>query len=141
MDVTKLPFNAFLGIKSSKEENFLLELDYADHFLNHLGTIHASVQFALAEAASGEFLLRTFSAHTANIIPVVRKAEIKFRKPAEGKIITKAKMDEKEKDRVRDELTQKGRSLIPVIVEVYDGHKNLTLQAEFEWFVQKQETQ
>jgi len=26
--------------------------------LNHVGTVHASVQFALAEASSGEFLLR-----------------------------------------------------------------------------------
>ncbi len=137
MDVVLIPFNSFIGIKHSQEEGRLLELDRSGQYLNHIGTIHASAQFALAEASSGEFLLRTFSEYTDNIIPVVRKAELKYKKPAEGKIYSKAFMDEKEIAKVRNDMTGKGRSILTVNVEIYDSNNNLTLISAFEWFVQK----
>ena len=36
----------------------LLVLPAGGQYLNHLGTVHASAQLALAEASSGEYLLR-----------------------------------------------------------------------------------
>ena len=55
-----------------------LELHDAENNNNHLGTVHASAQFALAEACSGQYLLKTFKAYSSKIIPVVRKAETKY---------------------------------------------------------------
>jgi hypothetical protein len=56
--VTELPFNSFLRIQISTEPSKLLQLPSGDGYLNHLGTVHASAQLALAEASSGEFLRR-----------------------------------------------------------------------------------
>ena len=137
MDVTKIPFNAFVGIKPSGDAGFLLELSPSESHLNHLKTVHASVQFALAEASSGEFLLRSFKEYADNIVPVVRKSEQKFRKPAEGRLRSKASMPPEEMEKVRTDLAAKGRALLTVQVEVFDSKDNLTLQAAFEWFVQK----
>ena len=54
MDVTKIPFVKKAGvIKSTKG---VLELPFDETVQNHLQTIHASAQFALAETASGEIL-------------------------------------------------------------------------------------
>lgn len=137
MDVTKIPFNYFMKIRFSEDPDYLLELDGSMEYLNHINTVHASAQFALAEASSGEFLLKTFGEFADNIIPVVRKSELKFKKPVEGKIRSKASMTAEEIDKVRGDIANKGRSLFPVRVEIFDSNGNLTLQAEFEWFVQK----
>src|SRR6266849_9241306 len=87
--VTELLFNSFLGIQVATEPSKLLRLPSGDQYLNHLGTVHASAQLALAEASSGEFLLRHFGS-AQGILPVVRRLEAKFRKPANGVVTSTA---------------------------------------------------
>src|SRR5260370_42466796 len=53
VSVTELPFNSFLGIQISTEPSQLLRLPSGERYLNHLCTVHASAQLALAEASSG----------------------------------------------------------------------------------------
>src|SRR5689334_12508914 len=83
--VTELPFNQFIGIQTAPAPA-LLQIPADGKYLNHLGTVHAGAQLALAEAASGEFLLRTLGPNHGTI-PVVRRLEAKFRKPANGMVI------------------------------------------------------
>jgi acyl-coenzyme A thioesterase PaaI-like protein len=137
MDVTAIPFNSFLGIKYSDDKDFILEIEKSDKYLNHINTVSAGAQFSLAEATSGEFLLRTFSEYVDNIVPVVRKVELKYKKPAEGRIKSKASMDNEMIEKVRNDIVNKGRSVLTVNVELFDDNNNQTLQSEFEWFVQK----
>lgn len=137
MDVTKIPFNSFMGIHYSNETEYLLELDDSGRYLNHLNTIHTSAQFALAEASSGVYLQRTFKEIADSTIPLVRRVDLKYKRPAEGKIRSIAFMDEKQIERVRNEMAEKGRSIATVKVEIYDQNRNVTLQSVFEWFVQK----
>ena len=54
-----------------------------------LGSVHASALLARAEASSGEFLLRHFGS-SEGIVPVVRRLESKFRKPAQGSVTSSA---------------------------------------------------
>ena len=59
MHVTDLAINKTLGMQlASPGSGHILEMPETPLVLNHVGTIHASVQFALAEASSGEFLLK-----------------------------------------------------------------------------------
>lgn len=61
MHVTDLAINKMLGMQLAPEGNgHILEMPESPLLLNHVGTIHAGAQFALAEASSGEFLLRQF---------------------------------------------------------------------------------
>jgi len=83
--VTELPFNSFLGLQKAAEPSQLLRLPPGGQYLNHLGTVHASAQLALAEASSGEFLLHRL-ASVEGIVAVVRRLEAKFRKPASGAV-------------------------------------------------------
>jgi acyl-coenzyme A thioesterase PaaI-like protein len=58
MDVISLPFNRLIGLEAgSPESGFLLSLPAGVQYTNHLGTVHASALFAVAEAASGVFLV------------------------------------------------------------------------------------
>jgi acyl-coenzyme A thioesterase PaaI-like protein len=87
MDVTEIPFNRFIGItKAYLPDAVFLQLCESENLVNHLNTVHASAQFALAEAAAGECLLHTFKdiASGFSLIPVVRAVQVKYRKPASG---------------------------------------------------------
>ena len=56
MKVIEIPFVKKVGI--TKTENNKLELAFTADTQNHLETMHASAQFALAETASGEFFAK-----------------------------------------------------------------------------------
>jgi len=51
MEMTSLHFNAHVSILPAISDDHLLRLPSADHLLNHLGTVHASALFSLAEAS------------------------------------------------------------------------------------------
>lgn len=134
--VTELPFNRLLNIKVSPDSTHLLQLPAGNQYLNHLGTVQASAQLALAEASSGEFLLRHFGS-AEGILPVVRRLDAKFRKPANGSITSTASATPESLARLDAELSSKGRSLIAIMVELHDESGAHTLSATFEWFVQR----
>jgi len=48
LKITDLPFNRFIGIDKSGEN---ISLTKHDRLLNHVGTLHASALYGLAEAA------------------------------------------------------------------------------------------
>ena len=134
--VTILPFNRHVGIQKSSTGEGLLELPSGEQYLNHIGTVHAGAQLALAEACSGEFLL-TALAKESGIVPVVRRVEAKFKKPAHGRITASVNAQLTVLDGSLAELAAKGRCLLTVHVDVYDEHGQHSLSSNFEWFVAK----
>lgn len=134
MNVLELPFNKYIGLEKSADSQYLLMLADKSEYLNHLDTVHASAQFALAEATSGFFLLGEFRDET-NILPVVRKVETKYRKPAIGNIFSKAYFINTNKETITAELNTRSRALITVRVSLFDAADKNVMQADFEWFV------
>jgi acyl-coenzyme A thioesterase PaaI-like protein len=134
--VTSLPFNRHVGIQKSTTGEGLVELPSGEQFLNHIGTVHAGAQLALAEACSGEFLLKLLSS-AIGVVPVVRRVEAKFKKPAQGRITAKINASLTQVDEPLAELEKKGRCLLAIHVDVYDEHGQHSLAASFEWFVAK----
>ena len=132
--VTELPFNQFIGLQTVTEPPHVLRLPAGGRFLNHLGTVHASAQLALAEASSGEFLLRHLGSMNG-IVPVVRRLEAKFRKPANGAITSTVTTPPESLDQLRADLAAKGRALTSIAVEVHDESGAHTLTATVEWFI------
>src|SRR3954465_11959222 len=109
--VTELPFNNFLGIEMASEPMQLLRLPAGEQYLNHLGTVHASAQLALAEASSGEFLLRALGSAFGGV-PVGPRLESKFRKPARGAVTSTVSTPPEAMEQLRMELAAKGRAII-----------------------------
>jgi hypothetical protein len=134
--VTELPFNRFLGIQPAADPAQLLRLPAGEQYLNHLGSVHASAQLALAEASSGEFLLRTLGSRD-EMTAVVRRLESKFRRPAHGALASTASAPEQALERAMSELASKGRALLAVSVELQDESGAQTLSATVEWFLSR----
>jgi hypothetical protein len=132
--VTELPFNTFIGIQDADGPHELLRLPAGGQYLNHLGNVHASAQLALAEASSGEFLLRALGS-ADGIVPVVRRFESKFRKPANGAIMSTVSTPSEAVERLRADLAAKGRALISIAVELHDQSGAHTMSATIEWFI------
>lgn len=135
MDIAKLSFNALIGIERATSDKALLQLPSDTRYLNHLGTVHAGALLALAEASSGEFLLRHFTT-SEDVIPVVRRLEAKFRKPAVGAITSTAATAPADLARLDAELATKRRSLILINVDLHDQSGTHALSATVEWFIQ-----
>jgi acyl-coenzyme A thioesterase PaaI-like protein len=135
VDVTTLPFNRLLGLENAAPDSgFLVSLPGLPQYTNHLGTVHASALLAVAEAGSGAFLLRHLG-DAAGYVPVVRRMEAKFRKPARGRVSARASTGEGELDRAGADLAAKGRTLIRLSVEVVDEGGTVAMTADVEWFI------
>jgi acyl-coenzyme A thioesterase PaaI-like protein len=135
MDVTRLPFNQHVGLAPGDEPH-LLQLPAAAHLANHLGTVHASAQFALAEATSGQFLLNAFPELQDNALAVVRSFSGKFRAAANGTLHSTASIADEAREKLASDLEQRRRAFVTVEVEVRDASGALTLAASCEWFIQ-----
>jgi acyl-coenzyme A thioesterase PaaI-like protein len=139
MDVTQLPFNRLLGLESeSPQSGFLVSLPDRSEYTNHLGTVHASALLAVAEAGSGAFLVQHLGSE-AGFLPVVRRLEAKFRKPASGRVSARCRVSDEEVARWKAELASRGRVLAPLAMEVVDANGVIVLTAVVEWFIARRD--
>jgi acyl-coenzyme A thioesterase PaaI-like protein len=139
MNLTEIPFVKEFGIQKGADGN--LSLPFNEGVLNHLQTISAAAQFALAETASGEMLQILFPDLVGKIVPVLRGSQIKFKKPATKLIVAYPFVSDENIEKFNKQFFKKGRALILVTVEVKDIENTSTCVGTFSWFVQNIETE
>ncbi len=66
----------------------------------------------------------------------MRRAEVKYHRPATGEIFARAQIHEREEREFIEELSRRGQARIGVAVQVVDAGNNTTMSAVFEWYVQ-----
>ena len=138
MDVTQLQFNQFVGItKCEKKEAGIFELSADPKYLNHVDTVHASALFGLTEASSGQFLSEHLEVNEEEVAPILRRAEIKYRKPAEGYVYSKRVYKEEVWKTFHESLEKKGRALLSFQINVLNDDDVVVTYAIYEWFVTK----
>ncbi|HVZ64860.1 MAG TPA: DUF4442 domain-containing protein [Lacunisphaera sp.] len=136
MKATDLALNQILGIRQAPVGSaHLLEMPATPALLNHVGTIHAAAQFALAEAASAECLQRHFPDLDGRVIAIVRGVEVKYRKAANGDLLASGSVDPATAAGLRRELAERGRGFAVILVDLRDRDGTLTFHGKFEWFV------
>lgn len=136
IDITKVPFNKFLGISLANNPEYLLQLDAREEYTNHLGTVHAAALFTLAEGSGAQLLLKSFPEEIIdNVIPVLRKVEVSYKKPAMGVIVSTASLKDTTIDLVTEQLLSKKRVSIVTPVDLFDESKTKVFSANSEWFV------
>ncbi|TLD70585.1 DUF4442 domain-containing protein [Phragmitibacter flavus] len=137
MDITALPFNQFIGVERATEEGRTLALPEGARYTNHLGTVHASALMSLAEASSGDALIRALGDLPIPIVPVVRRFECKFRKPARGRLTSSASLSYQVCSHLRQSIAAKGRATAEIAVDIHDEADTHVLSAVVEWFIAK----
>jgi len=134
MDFPQLPLADFLGLKDDPDGR--LAMPRAGHTLNHIGSAHAGAQFVLAETASGKCLQQAFPDLYGKTLPVLRRAEVKYRGSAMTDLSAHATIVPEDVLRFRKEFEQRGRSMIVVKVRLQDADGKETFRGDYEWFVQ-----
>lgn len=135
MDIASLPFNRLIGLEVAPSgSDWLVALPADPRYGNHLGTVHGSALLAVAEAGSGEFLRRNFP-HQVGAVPVVRRVEAKFRRPASGRVSSRCLASEADVAGWLSELQARGRVSADILMEVLDESGTLVMTARLEWFI------
>lgn len=137
MHITDLPFNQLIGLSVSDSPAYLLKLNHDDKYTNHVNTVHAAALFALAEGSCGHFLQLNFAAEAKDMFPLLRKSEVKYKKPAIGAIYSQVGIVGGDINSVKNDLLEKPRLSLVLKVDLFDENKLLVFQGEFEWFVSK----
>lgn len=136
MKVTDLPLNRHLGIRGAPAgAAHLLEMPFTPLLRNHLGTMHAAAQFALAEAAGAECLQRHFPELVGHVFAVVRGVEVRYRRPATGDLFAFGTPDDATRDGLRAELAARGRTTAVILIDLKDATGTLTFHGKFDWFI------
>jgi acyl-coenzyme A thioesterase PaaI-like protein len=137
VDISQLPFNRLIGLElANQDSGYLVCLPDNPQYTNHLGTVHGSALLAVAEAGSGAFLAQQFGNNTG-FVPVVRRLEAKFRKPASGRVSARCVVKPDEVTRWSGELASRGRVSASIPVEVLDADSVVVMSAVIEWFISK----
>ena len=135
MDVTQIPFAQHIGIEHKDEGTLKLEPTKA--VKNHIQSIHASAQFALAETQSGLYLQEVFPEYMDKVVGLLRGSTVKYKFPAITSIMAKATLSNEAKEKFVIQLERKGIATIDINVTVLDEEDVITMQGMFTWFVQK----
>jgi uncharacterized protein (TIGR00369 family) len=136
-----VPFNRHLGVEviDAGSDFALVQLPEKPEHHNHVGTIHAGVQFTLCEAASGAMAIAAFGdLIMSGIIPLATTASITYKAPAGGGLRAEATLVPAEQGRVRAELTggRKSRFTVEVTLMSLTNETPLTVTS-VEWILLK----
>lgn len=134
MDITAIPFNQLVGLQREPEGSaFAVSLPASSVYHNHLGIVHAAAQLTLAEAASGEWMIRNYSGLADRFVPVVRRIEAKFRRPAHGRVRGVATLGDEARRQFDRDLGAKRLVSVELAVKVCDESGAEILTATVEW--------
>lgn len=135
MHVLSLAYTKRLGIKHSSVPGFLLELPDGPNVFNHLGTVHASALYSLAEISSGYFLRANFADIADQTIPMLRGSQVKFKKSANGTLYSVVRLNGTSLKEIRNTLELKRKALFFLQVKIFNEHEEVVMLGDYEWFV------
>lgn len=133
-----VPFNSHLGLEIQEVGAGVgvVKLPDRSELRNHVGTQHAGALFAAGEAASGAAFVGTFAERLGDITPLVRNAEIAYRKPGQGAITATGRLGN-EPDELLADLDDAGKVEFVVDVELTNAHGDCVAEMSVQWSVKK----
>ncbi|MGR8964206.1 PaaI family thioesterase [Rhizobium leguminosarum] len=131
-----IPFNKLLGIELQAVEDGLGRafLPHRDDLLNHIGTVHATAIYGLAEAASGCAMSGALAPMIATIRPVAASAKIDYLKAAKTALTAIGRTVEAPST-LREMLKRDRKARFNVQVDVADANHEQVASIVVEWHV------
>lgn len=132
--VADIPINHHLGMIFDAQSG-ALTLPDVERTRNHFGQVSFCAQFALAEAASAQYMFDQLGMDLENDIPTLRNSTTKFHKPTSGDSVCKLVSLEHTREEFQGVLHSKGKIVTSVTVEVVSDSDTKALTASFQWLV------
>jgi uncharacterized protein (TIGR00369 family) len=117
-----IPLNRLLGIEIVSIGDGVAEarLPFRTELTNHIGSVHATAIFGLAEAASGGAMSGALAPVIMNVRPVAASAKVTFTKVARTELVAHAMITGSAAE-LRATLAQMGKIVFDVAVSVRDS--------------------
>ena len=136
MQITELPFNQHIDLQiDARGDGDEVFLKQQSCLLNHVGSLHASVIHALAEGASGHYLILNLLPLFPQSTVLVKKASIQYKRPAMQECRAKAIVDPAALQTCIDILKRRSRTIFKIPVNVMCENK-IIATAEIDWWLQ-----
>lgn len=138
-----VPFNRVLGLRvvGVEPERAEVTIEDAPERQNHVGTVHAAVEFALGEAASGAMVVSAFhDLQGEGYVPLAASARISYLKPAKGQLTGVATLRQDTQQLVHSEVQANGKARFSVPVEIRNGDGTVVADMAVEWALIKPRT-
>lgn len=132
--VADIPFNRHLGITYDESTQRLCFPDTSS-VRNYFGSVSFCAQFALAEAASAQYLFDQLGMALSTDLPTLRNADIKFTRPTTGESGCELLSMQHTTDEFQNILKTKGKILTSVTVAVVSEKGVKALEGEFTWLI------
>jgi uncharacterized protein (TIGR00369 family) len=89
-----VPFNLHVGVELEEvgEGWCRAALDLTEEIKNHVGTMHGSALFQVAEFAAAISFVGAFAPYLGNVTFVARHATVDYPKPATGRVVATGKL-------------------------------------------------
>jgi acyl-coenzyme A thioesterase PaaI-like protein len=131
-----IPFNnhLWLEIREVSENRGVVALPDRDELRNHVGSQHAGALFSAAEAASGAAFVGVFAERLGDVKPLAQRAQIEYRKIAEGEILATGRLD-KDQEELLSALDDEGVVRFSVDVELADRDGDIVAEMRVDWNV------
>lgn len=135
-----VPLNTLLGIEIVSIGDGVAEarIPFRTEVTNHLGTLHATAIFGLAEAASGAAMSGAFAPVILRIRPVAASAQVTFLKIARSDLTAHAVTGEPSQA-LRDKLAHDGKVTFDVAVTMRDASNHDIAEMTVAWHVSQKE--
>ncbi len=129
-----IKFSRLLGI-TRQDNGQLMQIAMNDQVQNHIGSMHASAQFALAEIGSGDFLRQQYPDLHNKAYAVVRRAEIKYSKQVNADLVAHPYINSDDQIDLEQKLDTKGWVILPVHVKLKTKEGEITTHAVYHWYI------
>ena len=139
MNILDLPFNRHVGLSLlGRDDSTVVVLEPTAAHLNHMCTVHAAALYSLAEAASGHFLVQQPTLGEDDITALLRSSEVKYRRPAAGRLFANATAGTDAVSELTEHLTANQRGFLTIQVQILNEAGDECFTGLFRWYVSQQ---
>jgi uncharacterized protein (TIGR00369 family) len=133
-----IPLNKLIGVEIDSIGDGVAQahIPFRPDLANHIGSLHATAIFGVAEAASGAAMSGAFAPIVLQIRPVAASATVTFSKIARSDVVAQAAVVGSSQE-LRDKLVNEGRVVFDVAVQLRDSAGSDIATMTVAWHVTK----
>lgn len=120
-----------LEVTESADDHLTVKMPFGKQLTNHVGTMHASALFTIAETAAGLHATSVIPGNRA--IPLLRGATVRYTRRASGDLTATARVKGGDSERVLADFDANDRADVDIEVDVVDDENETVFKGTFDY--------
>lgn len=120
-----------LEVTEQMDDHITVKMPFSKALTNHVGSLHASALFTVAETAAGLHAMSVIPGNRA--IPLLRGATLNYTRRASGDLTATARVKGDESSRVLADFDAHDRADVDIEVDVVDAENETVFKGTFDY--------